>query len=202
MLRAMMGIRAHPRLSIRFQSCPPFRVQSQLLRANFSQGECNPALWQFERTAHTQRAGDYVVKWGCDRELTQAHVKRAKGGGRSPWQLLEDAANGDRRAVSLFVEFAHAFKGARQLTWSRGLRDRYGLSDEVADAQAASEEDVPPVLGTIALSIFKRVMRAGLGAHLLTAAEKRGLWVDVIDFLRVHNLIPAAGSSLSSAPDW
>jgi hypothetical protein len=63
-------------------------------------GECNPSVWRFERAAHLDAATDYVVKGNFDQELTRGHMKRAKGGGRSPWQLLEDADSGDRQAAA------------------------------------------------------------------------------------------------------
>jgi len=70
-------------------------------------GSCNPDVWRWEPVRNAVQAGDYVVKWGADRELTQGHMKRAKGGGRTPWQLLDDAANGDKRAAALFREYDH-----------------------------------------------------------------------------------------------
>lgn len=69
-----------------------------------------------------KNAGDYVAKWGFATELTRSHLKRAKDGGRTPWQILNDAAAGDRRSRLLFREFADCFKGKRQLFYSHGLK--------------------------------------------------------------------------------
>lgn len=82
-----------------------------------------------------RHAGEYVAKWGFATELTRTHIKRGKHG-RTPWQLLAAAARGEHRARVLFREFAENFKGARQLFWSKGLRDRLKLVDVLTDQQA------------------------------------------------------------------
>jgi hypothetical protein len=40
----------------------------------------------------------------------------------------------DKEAGRLFVEFAEAFKGKRQLTWSPGLKRRFGIGEVKASA--------------------------------------------------------------------
>jgi hypothetical protein len=52
-----------------------------------------------------------------------ALLRRGPPYGRSPSQLRDDAAQGDRRAERQFREFAEAFKGARQLTWFGSIRE-------------------------------------------------------------------------------
>ena len=90
-------------------------------------------------------AGDYVTKWGAAEELTLGKSKLGRSGSRSPWQLLADASAGDKRACALWVEFALAFKGKRQLFWSNRLKSLSGVL-EVSDDQAAdAEPDAEPV---------------------------------------------------------
>ena len=83
-------------------------------------------------------AGAYVSKWGAASEMALGHAKIAVAGSRSPWQLLADAALGDERAGRLWQEYAAAFAGRRQLTWSKGLKLRFGIG-EVSDEQAAED---------------------------------------------------------------
>ncbi len=168
-------------------------------------GQCNPALWRFERTAQTERAGEYVTKWGADRELTQGHTKLAKGGGRSPWQLIIDMMRGDKHARLLFREYAYAFKGARQLTWSRGLREEYGLRGREDDEIAADPEPRARVVGSLSNRAFKRVAERGLAADLLEAVEATPHWSTIAIFLRKHGIeqhgppnSPGTGASGSS----
>jgi hypothetical protein len=141
-------------------------------------GDCNPSIWRFERAAHYEAATDYVIKGNFDMELTRGHMKLAKGGGRTPWQLLDAADNGDRRAAALFRDFATAFKGARQLTFSAGLRDN-SPSDEVLSA-----EELGDVIGHIPAKIFAKIVHRGLECAVLEAAEDGG-WSAVVSWLRM-----------------
>lgn len=138
-------------------------------------GQCNPAVWRFERAVKAESAGDYVAKWGCAAEMTSGHTKLAKGGGRSPWQMLADAVAGDRSVFKLFEEYARAFKGARQLTWSRNIRRDYGLADEVSDEDAAATEpDVAEVVVAFGRKTLGQLVARGLMARLLDVAEEGG----------------------------
>lgn len=85
------------------------------------------------------KAAKYAGKWGMAEELTKAHVKEGRRGGRTPWALLKDYMGGDVQAGALFREFVAVFKGRSQLQWSRGLRDLLGLSIEKTDEELATE---------------------------------------------------------------
>jgi hypothetical protein len=83
---------------------------------------------------------DYITKsnWGSSHELTKGHIKTGKTSS-TPFDLLRRAADGDKHAGSLFVEYAKAFHGARQLFWSHGLKSSFGLLDQ-SDEDLAEEE--------------------------------------------------------------
>ena len=98
------------------------------------------------------QASQYVGKWGVADELTKAHIKMGRKGGRTPWALLSDSLEGDVQAGRLFVDFTKAFKGRSQLQWSRGLidelEDRYGIqlrelrsSDELLATETVETSD-------------------------------------------------------------
>lgn len=99
------------------------------------------------------RVADYVAKfgheprWQEDRELTKWHVKKGCGSARgqdehvTPFGLLHYAAAGDKRASALFVEYAKAFKGLRQLHWSPLLRELLAMGDERTDEELAEEHE-------------------------------------------------------------
>lgn len=93
-------------------------------------------------------AGAYVAKFGAAEEIALHGKKQGRDGSRTPWQLLEDAEEKDEfgrlvdpQAAILWGQYAMAFKGRRQLVWSRGLKKRFGI-DEVSDEAAASDEAV------------------------------------------------------------
>lgn len=141
-------------------------------RSNF--GRCSPDAFRLQRCSTPAEAGDYVTKWGPDWEMTHAHLKDAKSGGRTPWRILRDyAEHGETRDAELFREYALAFKGARQLEWSRGLKAHFGLDDK-DDAELA---DAEPPAETVAMvhehAIATLSVRRQLAA-LLDAAEAGG----------------------------
>lgn len=116
-------------------------------------------------------AANYVAKWGFATEVTRSHIKQAKGKGRTPWQLLADAAAGDKRAAWLFREFAQCFRGKRQLYYSPGLRQRLGLLDELTDQQALEIEPEEKILVCeLDPDEWRMVVRFRARAEVLAAA--------------------------------
>src|SRR5260221_2642739 len=85
----------------------------------------------------------YLTKLGLE---ISAITKTGRGDGyRSPWQLAHEAARGDLRSAALWQEYCRGMHGARQLTWSRGTRVRFGLKD-VSDEAASDEPEVCALL--------------------------------------------------------
>lgn len=78
-------------------------------------------------------------KWGVASELTKQHVKSGKAKSLTPFDLLRGAHDGVSRFAPLFVQFAMAFFGKRQVVWSRGLKAVFGI-DEVTDEELAARE--------------------------------------------------------------
>jgi hypothetical protein len=149
-------------------------------------GECNPAIYRFEETHSPDAAGDYVAKWGIEDELVRGHTKRSKHG-RTPWMLLEDGDR-DPHALHLFRDYGYAIKGARQLTFSRGLRERYGLREAEEDEAIVAADEPAPVLGSMPVAAFSLLCRKHLELDLLTAVEAAPLWETVMVFLRRHRI--------------
>lgn len=113
--------------------------------------------------------------WSLEHELTKAPVKKARGEGRTPTQLLADYGEGDIRAGRLWQQYATVFKGRNQLVWSRGLRELLGMGKESTDAEAARE--LPPearLLGKLTPSQWRAILRADLRGELLDAASTMG----------------------------
>lgn len=163
-------------------------------------GRCTRKIWRFERAAHYDAVSDYVVKGNFDMEITRGHMKLARHGARSPWQLLEDAATSSE-ARKLFLDFAHAFKGARQVTYSLGIRDRYALTPETSDDALAAVEDAAPVIGTIPAYEFRLAMQRGLGPAILDAAEEGG-WPAVVSLLERLRVWKCHGNPSCKPASW
>lgn len=132
------------------------------------------------------QAAEYASKWGLEDEMTKGHIKVAKPGNFSPWDLLRKVR--DDVAVdhfgNLFREYAKAFKSKRQLVWSDGLRDLLGLGAEKTEEEAAAAiEDGAELLGLLSVHDWRLVLRADRRAELLEVASKSG-WDGVVKFIR------------------
>ena len=149
---------------------------------------------------HGQFACDYVAKfgkepeaqrgrWGLASELTRSHLKTAAGdSGRSadeglparcrhasPWQLLNDALDGDKRSAELFREYGEAFHGKRQLYWSPGLKGFLDV-DEPTDDELAAKPDqrCTHYVGAITHDQWRAVLAAGKRWTVLCIAARDG----------------------------
>lgn len=107
------------------------------------------------------------------RELTQSAAKVGKT--RSPWRILDGVIAGDADELRLWHEFEKASKGRRQMTWSRGLRDRLGLDEPLSDQDIAETEagDASDTLCQIEGDSWKQTTWSSphLLPYLLTLAE-------------------------------
>ena len=121
-------------------------------------------------------AGRYMAKMGAALEMTRGAGKRGRRGGRTPWQILTDfRLTGDDADLQLWRQYERGMRGLKQLTWSHGLRARFGIGDptdaELAEAEIAGAQTVLQLDGPV----WARVVRVPGGpARLLEAAEAGG----------------------------
>lgn len=148
-------------------------------------------------------ASEYLAKqddarhWGADRELAKASTKAGRKTGKHPFGLLADAADGDTRAGHLYVEYAQAVKGRRQIFWSAGLKAEVGIEDIDDEELAEESREKADCLGRVSLPDWRLVRAARQHAQLLDAAEVGG-WPAVealISRLRKHASGAPSGSS-------
>ena len=130
-----------------------------------------------------EQASRYVGKWGLAQELTKANVKQGRQGGRTPFALLADYEKGDEQAGALFVQYARAFKGRRQLFWSHKLKDLLGLKVEKTDEELAAQVDaLDALLGTLTDDQWKLIKSRELRGQVLEVA-RLGDWNSVLQFI-------------------
>lgn len=134
-------------------------------------------------------AGDYLAKqddsrnWGVDREMAKATSKAGnKVKGLHPFSLLTNVVAGDRRAGRLFLAYALAMKGKRQLFWSPGFKARVGVGEKTDEELAVEERENADVLGLISLPDWRLILRYEKRAAVLDAAETGG-WPAVVTLL-------------------
>lgn len=126
------------------------------------------------------KVSSYITKWGADLELTKQICKTGRNGSRSPFDLLRDyGKNSDIAAGGLFKEYVKAFKGKRQLVFSKGLRADLGLAQEKTDSELAAEiEKTAEILGCLTRNQWKLVLWHDARMELLEMAEDLG-WFGV-----------------------
>jgi len=136
------------------------------------------------------RVADYVAKYGRDpvdagwtlsHEMAKASTKTSHPDGMTPFQLLleygENIGQGlaDEWPAHKFREYAAAFKGKKQLEWSRGLRDRLGLNDEATDDDLATEDREDAVwLASLTRDQWNIVLGNDVRGQLLDVASAAG----------------------------
>lgn len=116
-------------------------------------------------------ADKYVSKWGLADEVTKGHIKQGRNGSLTPWDLLRLSEDGCTKSGHLFQVFAVAFKGKRQLSWSKGLKDLL-LVKEVTDEALATETEKDSIeVKKVALEIWRLIKRFKVRADFLKAIE-------------------------------
>ena len=128
----------------------------------------------------------YVTKMGLAAELVGAQQKRGRVGGRTPWQIALDIAlarmEGSqdaslKRDTAIWKDYARGMRGAQQLTYTRGLRERYTRTPDAVQEELALDDargpDAETVL-TVPLHIWNDHVRhdVRLQLDLLRGAER------------------------------
>jgi hypothetical protein len=137
------------------------------------------------RLANTM-TGDYLAKLGIADEVAGGEGKRGRSGSRTPLQILADYdATRSAEDKKLWREYTREMKGARQVTYSRGLRQLYALPEEQTDIEIAQDQSVlverervmPRLLATVSPEMFDVIRRATRVPELMLceAAEFGGL---------------------------
>lgn len=143
--------------------------------------------------------GDEVITmkggWGSDEEMSKPHLKVDKEApksladalkgdkGLTPWQLLELAHNGDKKAGDLYVEYAYAIFGTAQLYWYPKTKDSYDLDAEIEarrqeqlalTAQQFDDNIIPEdfLFISVGYPLWAGIAHCNAMPHLLTATEK------------------------------
>ena len=144
------------------------------------------------------KAGNYAAKWGLEDEMTKGHTKKALHG-ETPFDFLRAylADGTDRQAAALFQEFAEAFKGRRQLNWSRGLKARFAIEDASDEELATRAEESAVLLGLIEVEQWRDVLKVDGRAVVLELAAKAG-WPEVQKYLW---FIKGAGKGVHIEPE-
>jgi hypothetical protein len=162
--------RERSRTELKTLECRAFEVWANACRLS---GLDKPSREHGVTIENGSKAAAYASKWGLENEMTKGHIKRALAG-ETPFDLLRAVLEDkkDDQARSLFREYAHAFKGKRQLVWSRGLRDLFNLGDASSDEELATTlENDAELLGSLDPDQWRAVLKHDFRAELLELAR-------------------------------
>lgn len=135
-------------------------------------------------------ADQYVGKWGIEHEMTKGHVKKGRET-FTPFDLLrlsekDEVIFENKLPSKLFQEFAIAFKGARQLMFSRGLKHAFSIKDIPDDEIADSTLDEAEFLTNI----------EDLAFNLLCKYKKRAQFLDCITQDKLNGVLGNGSADL------
>lgn len=131
-------------------------------------------------------------EWSAEHELVKAATKRGRGSS-SPFDLLRRYVDGDAQAGALYAEYAAAFKGRRQLVWSRGLRDDLLPGrEELTDAELAEAGDDTEVVYEFTRNEWNVIARRRLIGHVLALANEHGA-------AALHSVSAFCGASIAES---
>ncbi len=142
-------------------------------------------------------AADYIAKFGCEpswevaRELVNANTKKSKDqDGATPFDLLRKYNQGDLSAGLLYVEFANAFFGWRQLFWSKGLKQLFKLKD-LTDDEVVKDEVETIEITRLSIEYWRAILNCSRDtrAIVLQIAENGG-----------HDAVQSFVASLPACP--
>ena len=143
-----------------------------------------------------ESAAEYIAKfgreprWGVGSEMAKQHSKVGQAKSLTPFDLLRLYHDGSvdgshKRFGALFVLFAKAFFGKRQIIWSDGLKELFGIK-QVSDEDIAQDEaDDAAELVRISAAQWRCVLhqRVDVRQILLQLAESGGHDA-VVDYLK------------------
>jgi hypothetical protein len=117
----------------------------------------------------------YVTKIGAALEVTQGAAKTGRRAGqRTPFAVLADfLAHADADDLTVWRDWEAGMKGARQLTWSRGLKARFQV-EEATDEEVATEEVGGALVASLTADEWRVVCRSSSWSCAVLEAAERG----------------------------
>jgi len=154
--------------------------------------------------------------WSAAHELTKSHLKRGKDSSLTPFDLLRlvqagaTLTIGDRtiapdQAAGLFIEYADAFHGRRQLTWSRGLREALALDLEQSDEALAESEahgEHIELVARLDRDDWRTVLKHNARGALIYLAEQYRSEIHIREFIRMLRMKPPNDDDAYGVMNW
>jgi hypothetical protein len=136
-----------------------------------------------------QYSGVPAASVGWEMTSTQTKSRTRATGSRTPWDVLADVMGGDADSLDLWHAWEAGSKGKRALSWSRGLRERFGLlteatDEEITDTELGSAADA----GFVIVDWSPVTQRPALGPQLLRTIGAGKRWAEGRQFCRDNGI--------------
>lgn len=115
-------------------------------------------------------ADNYVSKWGLEDEMTKGHTKKGRENSMTPFDLLKQSVECPEYG-RLFQLYAHAFKGERQLNWSRGLKKELGIFDQTDEELSTETEKESVEVRELEIQLWHLISKYKYRAEFLQCVE-------------------------------
>lgn len=115
-------------------------------------------------------ADQYVSKWGLEDEMTKGHTKKGREGSLTPFDLLRQSVENPEYG-KLFQVFANAFKGKRQLHWTRGLKALLSVEEKTDEELAEETEKEAYQVRELAFQIWQLICKYNMRVEFLESVE-------------------------------
>ena len=114
-----------------------------------------------------------LQKWGLEHEMTKGH-KKGKENSRTPFDIFEVIQHQKNEAdANLFKLYYFAFKGTRQLNWSKGLKKLVSKAEEKTDQEIVDDTDnVAELLFKLDIEMWHAVRKQKKQGELLVAVSE------------------------------
>ena len=132
------------------------------------------------------KADSYVAKWGLEHEMTKGHVKKGKAESRTPFDILRSYTDSENEAdANLFKLYYFAFKGTRQLNWSKGLKKLVSKEAEKSDQEVVDDTDnVAELLFKLDIEMWHAVRKQKKQGELLVAVAEDQTLKKALEMIR------------------
>lgn len=166
----------HPHLHIAFVAkCSPETLSAYAneiikLWVRFGGGEKESIGQKYVPIENAKGISDYITKWDAADEIVRGHSKeKSYSDSVTPFQILKKVADGIdvQKNASLFSEYATAFRGKKQLTFSNSIARTIQISDE----EIVKSEPTNERVAGIEEIAWHEIVKRNLQAPLLNAIE-------------------------------
>lgn len=137
-------------------------------------GAASPG-WRVERVGASEAIAGYLTKvadgWGAGQEIARGDVKTGRRKGLAPFEILDQAIEGDRRSAALWRVYEEATLGTRSIHWSPALRKRLKVVDADDEAMATVEPIAPEIICSWTHEQFAELYWSGRICNILAVFD-------------------------------